>query len=98
APGASQRRHGPAARARVGHSPPPPKHTRGPRGQCRVVLAFRGHRLDLSLSVPVPGVARMNRRRTVLHLSLTWLALMVLLAATCGSAFLPLGRWNLALN
>lgn len=36
--------------------------------------------------------------RTIRHLSLTWLALMLLLALTCGSAFVALGRWNLAIN
>ena len=29
---------------------------------------------------------------------LTWIALLVLLALTCGSAFLPLGRFNVIVN
>jgi cytochrome c oxidase subunit 4 len=28
----------------------------------------------------------------------TWIALLVLLAATCASSFVPMGPWNLALN
>ena len=27
-----------------------------------------------------------------------WLALLVLLAITCGSAFVPLGTWNVVIN
>ena len=37
-------------------------------------------------------------RRAVVHLSLTWVALMGLLALTCGTAYLPLGSWNVAIN
>ncbi len=28
----------------------------------------------------------------------TWIALLVLLAITCGTSFIPLGRYNLAIN
>jgi cytochrome c oxidase subunit 4 len=28
----------------------------------------------------------------------TWVALLVLLAITCGTSFIPLGRYNLAIN
>jgi cytochrome c oxidase subunit 4 len=29
---------------------------------------------------------------------MTWIALLVLLAITCGTSFIPLGRYNLAIN
>jgi cytochrome c oxidase subunit 4 len=28
----------------------------------------------------------------------TWIALLILLAITCGSAFIAMGSWNLAIN
>ena len=34
----------------------------------------------------------------VLPYVLTWIALLVLLAITCGSSFIPLGGFNLAVN
>lgn len=35
---------------------------------------------------------------TVRPYVVTWIALIVLLAITCGSSFIPLGRFNLAIN
>jgi len=35
---------------------------------------------------------------TVRRLALIWLALLVLLALTCGSAFVPMGIWNTVAN
>ena len=35
---------------------------------------------------------------TVRPYVVTWIALIVLLAITCGSSFLPLGRFNLMIN
>ena len=36
--------------------------------------------------------------RAVRPYVVTWVALLVLLAITCGSSFIPLGRFNLAIN
>jgi len=37
-------------------------------------------------------------RNIVWHNTVAWLALLALLALTCGSAFVPLGAWNAAIN
>ncbi|MDQ6621355.1 MAG: cytochrome C oxidase subunit IV family protein [Pseudomonadota bacterium] len=34
----------------------------------------------------------------VRHYLFAWLALLALLAVTCGSAFIPMGRWNTVSN
>lgn len=39
-----------------------------------------------------------SRAPSTRSLTLAWLALLLLLALTCGSAFIPMGAWNLVSN
>ena len=39
----------------------------------------------------------MKTERTAVYVG-TWIALLLLLAATCGSSFVPLGRFNVVVN
>ncbi|HZQ60025.1 MAG TPA: Caa(3)-type oxidase subunit IV [Casimicrobiaceae bacterium] len=45
----------------------------------------------------LPHLARLNTQVIRVN-ALTWVALLVLLALTCGSAFLRLGPWNVVIN
>jgi len=47
--------------------------------------------------VSLPHLARLNTQVIRVN-ALTWVALLVLLALTCGSAFLRLGPWNVVIN
>jgi cytochrome c oxidase subunit 4 len=45
-----------------------------------------------------PDIAQPNWRQLIAGPVAVWLVLLVLLAASCGSAYLPLGPYNAALN
>ena len=37
-------------------------------------------------------------KRETRHAVLTWIALLLLLAITCGTSFIPMGHWNVVVN
>src|SRR5262249_46749981 len=63
----------------------------------RPVLALRRHRLDLPVPASLPRLPRMKASPLRGYIA-TWIALLVLLALTCASSYLPLGRFNLLAN
>src|SRR5207302_6157018 len=65
----------------------------------RVVLAFRRCHLGVPLSDSVSvGAPRMSPVSSMKSLVATWLGLLLLLAATTASAYVPLGVGNTLLN
>src|SRR6185312_11848531 len=74
------------------HPPPAAPAPRPVDRKRRALLALRRHRLDFPVSAALSGALMMIRLATA------YIALMVLLALTVGSSFLPLGIGNTVVN